>query len=176
MKKLTSASGAMAQDRNTLRQDSSEFCRLLPRSINRSLRSLNYLEKREKYLTQNMLAQTPHPSAYANNPALKRVITDLGFESLLSDPKRPFDIVQKSRFLRQHRCCVPTQTVPQHRQGCKHEKQVQCHCHSDSHHPQKRRLQAEKVVISCMPWLQAVVLSPHGILHAWRLDHCVRPE
>jgi hypothetical protein len=51
---------------------------LLPRSVNRSLSSMGYIEKREKYLSQCALAQTLHPRAYDNEPNLKKLINEAG--------------------------------------------------------------------------------------------------
>ncbi len=51
---------------------------LLPRAFNRSYGALPYTEKREHYLTQNVLAQTLHEQAYQHNPQLKRIINEVG--------------------------------------------------------------------------------------------------
>jgi hypothetical protein len=47
---------------------------LLPRSFNRSYGDLPYAKKRQRYLQQNMLAQTLHEKAYERNPGLRRVV------------------------------------------------------------------------------------------------------
>jgi hypothetical protein len=45
---------------------------LLPKSFNASYGDLPYREKRNHYLTQNILAQTFHEQAYERNPGLRR--------------------------------------------------------------------------------------------------------
>jgi len=51
---------------------------LLPKSFNASYGDSPYAEKREHYLTQNVLAQTLHEKAYEHNPGLKRFIEQSG--------------------------------------------------------------------------------------------------
>lgn len=51
---------------------------LLPKSFNASYGDLPYAEKREHYLTQNLLAQSLHERAYERNPGFKRFIEESG--------------------------------------------------------------------------------------------------
>jgi hypothetical protein len=53
---------------------------LLPKSFNASYGDLPYKEKREHYLTQNLLAQSLHERAYEHNPGFKRFIKESGLE------------------------------------------------------------------------------------------------
>jgi hypothetical protein len=45
---------------------------LLPKSLNASYGADSYEEKREHYITQNLLAQSLHPLAYEKNPGFKK--------------------------------------------------------------------------------------------------------
>jgi len=51
---------------------------LLPKSFNASYGDLPYAEKREHYLTQNLLAQSLHERAYEHNPGFRRFIAESG--------------------------------------------------------------------------------------------------
>jgi hypothetical protein len=47
---------------------------LLPKSFNASYGDLPYIEKREHYLGQNLVARSIHENAYTHNPGFKRFI------------------------------------------------------------------------------------------------------
>lgn len=51
---------------------------LLPKSFNASYGDLPYTQKREYYLTQNLLAQSLHEKAYEHNPGFLRFIRETG--------------------------------------------------------------------------------------------------
>jgi hypothetical protein len=51
---------------------------LLPKSFNASYGDLDYTEKREYYLQQNLLARSLHEKAYEHNPGFTRFITESG--------------------------------------------------------------------------------------------------
>lgn len=51
---------------------------LLPKSFNASYRDLPYKEKRELYLSQNLLARSLHEKAYERNPGFLRFIRESG--------------------------------------------------------------------------------------------------
>lgn len=51
---------------------------LLPKSFNASFGDLPYPEKREHYLSQNLLAKSLHEQAYQHNPVFKRFIAGSG--------------------------------------------------------------------------------------------------
>lgn len=52
---------------------------LLPKSFNASYGDLPYAEKRQHYLTQNLLARSLHEQCYEHNPGLLRFIEASGF-------------------------------------------------------------------------------------------------
>jgi hypothetical protein len=51
---------------------------LLPKSFNASYGDMPYSEKREHYLTQNLLARSLHERAYEHNPGFRRFIEESG--------------------------------------------------------------------------------------------------
>jgi hypothetical protein len=51
---------------------------LLPKSFNASYGDMPYAEKREHYLTQNLLARSLHERAYDHNPGFRRLIEESG--------------------------------------------------------------------------------------------------
>jgi hypothetical protein len=51
---------------------------LLPKSFNASYGDLPYVEKREHYATQNLLARSLHELAYDHNPGFERFIANSG--------------------------------------------------------------------------------------------------
>lgn len=65
---------------------------LLPRSFNRSYGGTPYEQKLGHYLAQNRLAQTLHHGFYDHNPAMRRVVHDLGI------PFEPFAAFGKEQL------------------------------------------------------------------------------
>ena len=53
---------------------------LLPRSFNASYGDLPYVEKREYYITQNLLAKSLHEVAYEHNPGFNRFVAESGLQ------------------------------------------------------------------------------------------------
>jgi hypothetical protein len=51
---------------------------LLPEKVNRSLQAKPFIEKRDSYLADNLLAGSLHPSSYGNNPGFTKWIADQG--------------------------------------------------------------------------------------------------
>ena len=51
---------------------------LLPKSFNASYGDLPYAEKREHYVSQNLLAWSLHEQAYEHNPGFRRLIEESG--------------------------------------------------------------------------------------------------
>ena len=70
---------------------------LLPKSFNASYDDLPYTEKREHYLSQNLLAASLHERAYEHNPGFRRFIdvTGLPFHAHRVFKKADLDVRQK---------------------------------------------------------------------------------
>ena len=70
---------------------------LLPKSSNASYRDMPYVDKREHYLKENLLAQSLHEKAYEHNPGFRRFIdeTGLDFQPYTEFKKADLDARQK---------------------------------------------------------------------------------
>ncbi len=70
---------------------------LLPKSFNASYGDLPFAEKRELYLTQNLLARSLHEQAYDHNPGFRRFCeeTSLPFQAHMEFKKADLDARQK---------------------------------------------------------------------------------
>ena len=58
---------------------------MLPRGRNRSMRDMEYPEKRARYSTENVLAQTLTDEFYLNHPNVVNFVTRLGID-LTAEP------------------------------------------------------------------------------------------
>jgi len=62
---------------------------LLPEKVNRSLQAKPFIEKRDNYLADNLLAGSLHPAAYGNNPGFTSWLAAAGLEFVPYDDFTP---------------------------------------------------------------------------------------
>lgn len=74
---------------------------LLPRSFNRSYQDLPYEEKREYYLSQNLLAASLHPRTYERNPGFLRFIHEQGLDFTPHDSFTAPDFATRGKLYRE---------------------------------------------------------------------------
>jgi Protein of unknown function (DUF1524) len=62
---------------------------LLPEKVNRSLQAKPFIEKRNNYLADNLLAGSLHPAAYVNNPGFTSWFAGAGLDFVPCDDFSP---------------------------------------------------------------------------------------